>query len=452
MSEGSAPVAAGLSQRLRRGGIWALTGKAAFVVATLAWNALLTRLLTEQEVGAFYLITSIVLVGELLVLGGLNQAAMRLIAARKATEDTLAPLIRGSILLLGGFGLAFGVGYALWIGPWLGERVFHSPLIGELADLTALWFGLRAAQTFAAFLLRGFHRVGLAAFFDGTTTALLMALVLLSLYLRSTPVEVREVLLLLSGALVCSILLALAILRRQGDSTARTPGVRILEPLRIGLPLAALALTSVGANEAHIWIAGIFLAHADIAIYGAASRLGKFIQMPQLVLTGVIPSSIAELYALQRKRQIQEVLQVAATLSFIPTLFGAIVLCLAARGILGFVFGESYADGWFVLISLVGGHLFSSAMGFPGVLLAMTDHQNLLFKTGVISSVTGISVSLALVKAMGIDGVALGAASGKICQNFLMWHYCRTRVGIDTRASLTSLGKAGRFLGLRATD
>nr|WP_269446344.1 oligosaccharide flippase family protein [endosymbiont of unidentified scaly snail isolate Monju] len=432
--------------------MWALTGKVTFVLATLVWNALITRLLTEPEVGAFYLIFSIVLVGELIVLGGMNQAAMRLIAARKATEDTLAPLIRGSVLLLGSFGLAFGVGYTLWIGPWLGEQVFHSPLIGELAGLTALWFGLRAVQTFVAFLLRGFHQVGLTAFFDGATTALLITLVLLLLYLQSVPVEVREVLLLVSGALVCTILLSFAILRRQGGGTPGTPGVRISEPLRIGLPLAALALTSVGASEAHVWIAGIFVAHADIAIYGVASRLGKLIQMPQLILAGVIPSSIAELSALKKKRQIQEVLQVAATLSVIPTLIGAIVIGLAARSILGFVFGESYADGWFVLLSLVGGHLFSSAMGFPGVLLAMTDHQNLLFKTGVISSVTGIAVSLALVQAMGIDGVALGAAGGRVFQNVLMWHYCRTRVGIDTRASIASLRKSVRFLGLRAED
>ena len=78
--------------------------------------------------------------------------------------------------------------------------------------------------------------------------------------------------------------------------------------------------------------------------------------------------------------------------------------------------------------------------------------QNLLFKTGVISSVTGIAVSLALVQAMGIDGVALGAAGGRVFQNVLMWHYCRTRVGIDTRASIASLRKSVRFLGLRAED
>jgi len=449
VNAGRDPVAAGLRRRLRRGGIWALTGNATFILATLAWNALLTRLLSEQEVGAFYLIASVVLVGELLVLGGLNQAAMRLIAARRATAAPLAPLIRGSVLLLAGFGLVFGLGYALWLGPWLGARVFHSPLIGELAGLTALWFGLRATQTFVAFLLRGFHRVGLAAFFDGAITALLLALALLALYLRSTPVEVREVLLLVSSALVCSILLALGILRRQGDGARGTPGIRFSEPLRIGLPLAALALASVGASEAHIWIASTFVAHADIAIYGAASRLGKFIQMPQIILAGIIPSSIAELSALQKKRQIQEVLQIAATLSVIPTLIGAIVIFLAARDILGLVFGASYTDGGFVLMSLVSGHLISSAMGFPGVLLAMTDHQNLLFRTGVIASVTGISISLVLVRAMGIDGVALGAAGGTICQNLLMWHYCRTRVGIDTRASITSLGKTGRFIGLR---
>jgi O-antigen/teichoic acid export membrane protein len=61
-----------LKQRLLSGSAWALTGKAASVLAALMVNALLARLLSPQDFGAYFLALSTVYLGTTVGALGLN--------------------------------------------------------------------------------------------------------------------------------------------------------------------------------------------------------------------------------------------------------------------------------------------------------------------------------------------------------------------------------------------
>ncbi len=444
MNPAKAPPTPSLRRRLARGGALALAGKLAFILGTLAWNALLTRLLPPPEVGTFYLIASIALFGELIVLGGLNQAGMRLVASRNATGQSPRPAILGGALLLTLFAVAGGTLYATIIGPYIGHRGFQSPAIVTLSTLTAVWFALRAIQGYLAFLLRGFHRLGLAALLDGASTSLLFTGFLLWVGLSPAQAEIRELLLGMIGAVACTVVAALLVLRPSWSRSPHQPGLMLREPLRIGLPLAMLALASIGIGEVHVWIAGILLTPTELALYGAATRLAKLLQMPLQITNGVIGSSIAELSARGERKRMQAVLQTAAAASTLPTLLGAIVFGVFAQTVLGLVFGDDYTAGWPVLGLLAIGYLVSALLGSAGVLMTMSDRQNHLVLMALVSGALGVAISLWLAPQIGIAGIALGVTSGRIAQNLWMWHYCRRVIGIDTHASLGALRHALR--------
>ena len=435
-----------ISERLLRGGILATVGKILFTLATLAWNMLLTRVLNETEVGAFYLIASVVIFGELVVLGGLNQAVMRLIAANDISQHGIRSAIKGSAILVVFFALTGGLLYLWAIGPQLGQHIFHSQLIGELAGFTSAWFALRAIQTYIAFILRGFHRVGIAAFVDGATTAIFITLALGYLWVNPEQPGIHDVLTIVIGALACNVILALLLVQKNYRKTVKEKGISLMEPIRIGVPLSILAISSVGMNEVHIWVAGAFASHADVAIYGAASRLAKFVQMPLLIINGVIPSTIAQLYASNDKVRIEKVLQTVAAITALPSIIIAIIVFMASGEILSFVFGSSYSAGWDVLLILVLGQTLSVLVGSPGVLMAMSDRQTTLMIIGTSSGLVGIVVSLALVGEQGILGVAIGAATGKVLQNIVMWVYCLKVLGIKTHATPLALANIRNVL------
>jgi len=418
-----------------RGGIWATLGKIIFTLSTLAWNALLTRVLNETEVGAFYLIASIVVFGELVVLGGMNQAVMRLIATNGTANHGIRPAIRGTATLVALFTLTAAFLYLWFIGPQLGQEVFHSRLIGELTGFTAAWFALRAIQTYLAFILRGFHRVGIAAFVDGATTAIFITLALGYLWLQPDQPHIQEVLIIVIGALASTVVFTLYLIQKNYRKTTAESGLLFNEPIKIGTPLAILAISGVGINEVYIWIVGAFSSQADVAIYGAALRLAKFILLPLFIINGIIPSTIAQLSAMNEKAKIEKVLQTVASIAALPSILIAVITFLASEEILALVFGSAYSAGGNILAALVLGQTICVAVGTPGVLMAMTNHQTKSMFIGITAGLVGIGISLLLIETHGILGIAIGAAMGKTLHHITMWAYCLKVLGIKTHAS-----------------
>jgi len=364
---------------------------------------------------------------------------MRLIASKTMSNNSVRTIIKGTSVLVLLFAFVGSMFYVWYIGPWLGDHIFHSRLIAELTVFTAAWFALRAIQTYLAFVLRGFHRIGLAAFVDGATTAILITVALAYLLFFDNLTEIRSVLIIVIGALASTVTVVIFLVQKNYRLTKMEQGFSFKEPIKIGLPLSILAISSVGINEAYVWIAGMYVSPVDVAIYGAALRLSKFVQMPLFIINGVIPSTIAQPSATNDTARIQKILQSVAVIAFVPSLLISFVVFLASEEILTVVFGSSYAAGWDILLIMVIGQTVSVAVGSPGVLMAMTGHQTILMIISAAAGLIGIVMSLILVEKHGVSGIVIGAVSGLMLQNLVMWTYCLVVMKIKTHASLVSM-------------
>src|SRR6266568_4915099 len=74
-----------VGQRLVRGSVWVLAGRGFGVVVVLATNALLTRLLSPDQVGAYFVVLSLVMFCALLAQMGAERTAVRLVAESLGT-------------------------------------------------------------------------------------------------------------------------------------------------------------------------------------------------------------------------------------------------------------------------------------------------------------------------------------------------------------------------------
>lgn len=416
------------------GGLWATTGKLVTAVSALALNALLTRLMPPDQVGAYFLIASIVAVGILFAQFGTQQAIVKLLGARGAEPDGGASrraVRTGFVVVVAGI-CVVALLYVVFIGDWLGRAVFDSAHVAGLALLTAAWIALRSLQTFVAQVFRGFHRIGYASFFEGATTGVVLALALAFIWLIRGALSLEGVLLVTLAALLVTMVSGFYHLHRICAPMRPAPGLDIAGLLGVGLPLFVASIALQGAEEMHVWILGAGASEEEVAIYGAAFRLAKFVVVPLLVVNSVIPPMVAQLFAQGDTNGLERVLRLTATVASIPSIVIVAVLGLWGGPVLGVLFGEYYAQGATVLLVLLLAQTVNALTGSPGVLLSMSGHQAVVMRFALLSGVLGVATSAVLVRPLGGLGAAFGVAVGMVLHNVIMWMYCRRSLGIRT--------------------
>ena len=135
-------------------------------------TGLLARMLSEQELGAYFLALSIVSLGAVVGSLGLPKTVVGLVAESMGVgRSGRARRVIRTVLGLGVFG-ALGIGLAyLLVGDLVSEHLFHSSLLVGVTGLLAGWIAIAVVQEITAEAFRGFHDIRLATLLGGLATA-----------------------------------------------------------------------------------------------------------------------------------------------------------------------------------------------------------------------------------------------------------------------------------------
>lgn len=432
-----------LKRRLLADGAWALGGKIGTAFSALATNALLARLLTPQELGAYFLAFSLVMVGAQAGSLGLNQAVVRFVAESLGlgqlgrTRRVVALVIR-----IGALG-ALGIGFVyLLFGDILAEHLFHSPTLVAITGLIAGWMTVMTLQLLLSETFRGFHDINLATIFGGLAAGIILTASLVVLWLLKGQAAMATVVLLAMGSGLASSLLAGWALNRKvvclppKDVKGRLGAGEILW---VAAPMLVSGLALFTVAQADIWVLGAFRTQEEVAIYGAAARMVLLISLPILIVNAIISPPIAEMYAQGRKQELERVVRDTVTLALLPTLAALISFMLLGSYILGIVYGEYYRQGASVLVLLSIGYLANVWAGPCGTALIMTGHQKTMMVLALFSGMFVICGTLLLVQDYGAVGVAGVAATSMILQNSLALLLAKKRAGFWTHARFSML-------------
>lgn len=435
-----------LKKRLLSGGASAAASKLVVALGGLALNTLLTRLLPPEQVGAYFLLVSVVTIGALFVLLGIHQAIVPLIARtlEKSGPAGARRLLRTAYVCF--FLAAAVVGVLYWLvgGEWLGMHVFHSPLVASFSGFTAGWLVLRGLQTLGSQALRGFHRIGLASVFEGALSSVLIVMLLGGLLLWGRAADLSTVLMITLAVLMVTTLANILVLGRVSRG-GQESGFDFKRLLGAGMPLFVVSIAMPGLTEAHIWVLGHSVPEAQVAIYGAAYRVARIVVIPLLIINSVIPPMIAQLLEQGRKDKAEQVLRATAAVAGVASVAVVVVFVLGGETLLGLLFGDYYAGGAEVLLILVGAQAINALTGSPGVLLIASGRQKVVMRFGLISGIGGILTSIVLVGSLGAEGVAYGLGGSLVAHNLLMWNYCRARMGIRTHMGILKDVRGGNF-------
>ena len=442
-----------LRRRLLSGSTWALGGKIGAATIGIVTNGVLARLLTKQEFGVYFLAFSIISLGAVIGSLGLPKTVLRFVAENMTLgQPGRARRAIYTALGLGALGaLCISLAYLFIVGDLVSRYLFQSSALVAIIGLTAGWMAISAMQEIMAETFRGFHDIRMATLFGGLATGgksaglimrimLLACLALLGL-MSGWDTGLRSVMLASIGSGAASSLLAALFLHKRiaslGTQGMENP-ISAGDELRDAFPILLISLTSfILLSAADLWILGIFRSDAEVAVYGAASRLVALIAMPLLLTNLVLPPIIAEMYAQGRTAELEGTLRSFSTLSGVPSLLVLIVFMLLGGPILGVVYGSGYQSAAMVLVLLSAGKLAAVWAGSCGAVLQFTGHQGSMLRVNLLTSPLFIIGALLVVRDYGPVGIASMTAAITVLQNAALVLVAKRKTGIWTHVSLS---------------
>ncbi len=402
-----------LLRRLLSGGGWSLFGSIGGAGLGLAENAVLARLLAPEEMAAYFVLFSIVTVGAVFAQQGLPRTVVRYIAASQGVGDHARARAATRAVFLYGTAATLVVAGVLiaGVGDLLAQRVFHSERIGDAMQLAGLWLVVVSYRGVVAETFRGFHDIRLAALFG----KILHLLIPISLYVTALLLygssDLSGVLLMAIGGSGISVAIGGVTAWARVRRLPAGGSVSLAELVSEAFPILVTDMMRHTFTQAALWILAAYSVEAEVALYGAALRLAALTQMPLLVMNGVLPPIIAELYAQGRKEDLEAALRGTATLASLPSAVVLIVFALAAGPILGLVYGDFYSEAGPALAVLSLGWLLNACTGACGLALLMTGHQRTRMVLTLFEAIVMVTLALALVPSHGIIGAAIATSA-----------------------------------------
>ncbi len=444
-----------LKQRLWASGSWTVAARVIAGLSGFLVNALLSRMLSPADLGAYFLLISVATAGALFAQLGLQLAVVRL--ASQALADAKPARARGVIVRALGIACASAVlagVIAGAAGDSLALKVFGSVAIAQVSWLGGAWLAGAVIAGVTAEAFRGLHNYALAGVIGGAAINAALLILLAIAFGFSVRPGFADVV-ALSTAVVLAIamvgLLAMRVrLRRLGPAAPATTA----EVLAVSLPLLVTTGAIFISTQADIWILGAKCSQDEVAMYSTALRLVQLVMMPLLMMNTVLAPVIAEQFARGRKAELERVLRASAAITGLPALVALGAMGLAAGPVLGWVYGSYYEGGATALLWVSAGQAVNVLSGSAAIVLMMTGHQRAVMTISVVTGVGLVAGALFVASDYGMNGVAVVAGTMTAVHGIACALWVRRATGMSTLCSpggLVDFAKQLRGL-VRATS
>ncbi|WP_313514270.1 oligosaccharide flippase family protein [Pseudomonas sp.] len=436
MNPTTSPVAAGKSSSLARNSAISLAVRLLAALSGLLVTTLITRTLEPAAAGNYFILFSFCSISAIVIGCGVNLSVVRLVSEAMALgrPERAKGAIWMALKLLAFAALVYATVLLLPpVSRQLSAFLKFPPDV-LLPILLVIWTIGLALQSALAETFRGLQDILRASVYGGPCSSLLYLTALGIAALYSAP-TLQKTVALVAGAtllavLICSMALHRALRRLPAP---QMPGWRTL--LALSLPLWGTNLLLVVLTQADLWILNQLADSAEVALYGAASRLTQLLTLPLLVLNSALVPMISEQHALGQHARLQSLLRDSAALAALPAILALFLFAVAGPLLLELFFGASYRGAHGVLLILGAGQCVNVLCGSAGYTLMMTGHQrDMLWITG-LSGALLIPLALLLGAWFGSSGVALGVATALGLQSLAMCACVRLRLGLVTMAS-----------------
>lgn len=261
-----------------------------------------------------------------------------------------------------------------------------------------------------------------------------------------------------AGALAAITGLVLVV-RMTGLSTFRfNASQQLRSDIRSFLPSAMVTSAGVAVQMFSFFILlAVFLPPLEAGAFSIALLISYFIRWPLQSINQIFPPIATTLYDRDDIETLDRMYEATSTLITAAIVPITAFIIVHADQLLG-IFSTSYSQFSLTLVLLSVTTLYASIVGSVGLLLLMTDNQDISARAQIVLAVFSITASILLVQRFGITGLAAGYAIAYIANNTvelgLLYHRERLFPFTSTDLRLLGLGLilTGTMALLRATQ
>lgn len=421
---------------LRRGSLWALSGKILSSVSTLLTFSILTRLLTKNEFGHYASLSNLLVLLAALGGWGITSSVVREVAS-SAEGELQAGVIRVSLVLTFIIsGLVSLIAYlTIIIGQMLG--FFIGVDRGDWL-LLCIWLIFTCLQGTIGEAYRGLNYIGAATLFTGLLATLLALMGLGLLLAMGGTVSLRVVLSVMSIAAGVASLAGLWSMHKtlpvfQFLPSRRIPKqVDIVDPtnvqysmrkfFKLSTPFLLINVLNFLITQADVLLLTALVPREGVALYAVAARLVLFVVAPLVISNAVLPAQIARLYSEGKIEELERIVRLVSTIAALPAVLALLFLVIGGPELLSLLYGPAYREAYPALLILSFGQVVLVAAGSGTLVLAMTGYQNEILKINALMAVLLLGAGTLAVKLFGFQGMALTMAlTWSISQVMTVW-------------------------------
>ena len=400
--------------------------------AQLLFTILLARIYGAEDMGAFILSLSFVLIISTISRWGLDQAALKHIAvyADEGQWASVRSVFAAAFVMI----LFFSLGLSLLLIPalpWMAEILFSRPDMVELLYIMALSIVPFSLLNLLAEALRGLHRTALNALVQVVLVPVVSICAVIVL-----EHEERGILAAAYAYVWASLLafiLGLFLWRLYAGSCCESRERLFMSAkkiLDIASPMAWVSIVGIAMSLSETVLLGVFRDAGAVGIYAAALRVALLVNFILVAFNSMLAPRFATLFH-QQKLNEMEALAVRSVKLMLLLSLPLFILCLFFPTYVLHLFGDGFADGAVALMILAVGQLVNVSTGPVGVLLLMSGHEKVLRKNSLISAAVVVVSGVVLIPWLGITGAAISAMAASVSMQVLSVLSLRQVLGMN---------------------
>lgn len=200
--------------------------------------------------------------------------------------------------------------------------------------------------------------------------------------------------------------------------------------LKTSAPLFVIAACELMLQNADVLIVSTYLSPTEVGIYFAAAKTMSLIMFVHYAVGSAVANQFSALNARGDRSALVACARDAVHWTFWPSLAAAGVILALGHPLL-WLFGPQFTSGFPVMLILVVGFLFRSALGPAEFLLNMLGEQTRCAAAMVVTAAFSVGLNLILVPRYGLIGAAIGTSTSLVLLSVLQYMIVRKRLGLD---------------------
>jgi O-antigen/teichoic acid export membrane protein len=439
------------ARKVAEGSFWSLAGNVTFNLISFFYIVLVARVVSQNDLGLFYLSLSVISLIGILDDLALASALLRYVPFFEARNEKgkIRDLLRACTITVTLSAVVL-MGLLWWQADLLG-RFYHNPLLPDsIRMLTALLILNNLLKLNTSYLQsRSDIQSQQASNNAQNLLKLVFSLVLIQVYGPSFFALAAALLAATLGATILSFAFVsrrTADLPREGGGSISVSSF-FMEIVPFGLMLSTVQSASAILSSASVILMGYLLnpsqATGIIAIYSVVAAFAGAIMMLPNSIGSIFLPVISHLFGMNDVAHMRAATATAQRWCIIITIPVIVVLMAFPQEIIQALYGNAYAAGAPVLALFALGMFISSLTLMPSLSIAAMRLVKLDLKIVLAAGIVSIALSILLIPQFGMVGCAFSFLFGSALGAVAYHHYASKLFGYAIPPEAYRLVSAG---------